>query len=401
MLDALVLGGGIAGLAAARRLRHAGRSVEVWESEAQPGGWARSEPWGDGTLDLGAQVLFRMPGSALDRLLRDTGLPVETVPPRRWVVSSGVPIEVPSHTGQWLRSPLLGPGAKLRVAWGLMKKPGPASAAHLEAAARHRFGRAFARDLLPALAAGLFAAPPARLDGALLPMLMGRAQGGSLVRPLGGMGRLPAALARELPVRTGLRALDLTQDADGLWTVSGGGVSRRTRRVILALPAPVAALMLEPHAHAAAEGLRRIRFLDLRFFHSRHRLPGTLAGGWGLLADPAREGGLLGFTLGPGPGGGAQLRTSLGGAYAVEAGLSRWPGVQARLQGWFPALAAAEDFRETRASLSLPLPEPGHATRVRAILDALPTGISWIGAGRYGGGIPGILGGVEAEPSLG
>ncbi|HEV3378287.1 MAG TPA: FAD-dependent oxidoreductase, partial [Thermoleophilaceae bacterium] len=73
--DVVIVGGGIAGLAAAWRLRH--RDFVLLEAGDRLGGRMRSDPCGDYWLNYGAH-LFPGPGSVVDRLARDCGL--ESVP---------------------------------------------------------------------------------------------------------------------------------------------------------------------------------------------------------------------------------------------------------------------------------------------------------------------------------
>ena len=73
--DVVIVGGGIAGLAAAWRLRH--RDVLLLEASDRLGGRMRSDPCGDYWLNYGAH-LFPAPGSLVDGMARDCGL--ETVP---------------------------------------------------------------------------------------------------------------------------------------------------------------------------------------------------------------------------------------------------------------------------------------------------------------------------------
>ena len=394
MLDALIIGGGVSGLAAARLMRARGLAVEVWEGKAEPGGWARSESWGDGILEPGAQVLFRAPGSALDRLLLELDLSVEPLLGKRWMTMGDRAHELPGRSTQWMSSPLLSPISRLRVGWGLMRTPPFKPGATLQAVARARFGRTFTQDLLPGLTAGLFAAPPELLAGTLLPVLVGRASG-TLVRPVGGMGSFVGALARNLPIQLNrpVRQLELLPEG-GVRCVGEEG-TLISRKVVLALPAPAAAELLEPFVPKAAEALRAIRFLDLRFRHSRHAACEQLSDGWGLLCDPGREAGLLGFTCLPGPGNTIQLRCGMGGAYPIGKALRAGDGLEQRLRTWFPTLGPALEERETIADKAMPLPEPGHGIRVEGVLKHLPGSISWVGAGRFPGGIPGILSGLE------
>src|SRR6185312_270047 len=73
--DVVIVGGGIAGLAAAWRLRH--RDVLLLEGSDRLGGRMRSDPCGDYWLNYGAH-LFPAPGSLVDRMATECGL--ETVP---------------------------------------------------------------------------------------------------------------------------------------------------------------------------------------------------------------------------------------------------------------------------------------------------------------------------------
>jgi oxygen-dependent protoporphyrinogen oxidase len=394
VLEALIIGGGVSGLAAARFLRARGLNVEVWEAAGSLGGWARTEPWGEGILEPGAQVLFRAPGSALDRLLNDLNLPVEPLLGKRWVTKGDAALLLPGRTAQWMTSPLLPLAARLRVAVGLWRKPSLLPGESMESAARARFGGTFADDLLPALAAGLFAAPPTLLAGTLLSVLMDRASG-TLVRPSGGMGVFVEALGRGLPLHLNQPLKALEGLAEGGFRCVGEGITTTARNVWLALPAATTAALVEPFAPGPAADLRSIRFLDLRFLHSRHRPCASLSGGWSLLCDPGKESGLLGFTCLPGPDGTLQLRCGMGGGYPIDSGLARPGTLENRLRTWFPDLPPALEKRETRADQSMPLPGPEHSHRVAGIQRGMPPGLAWIGAGRFPGGIPGILSGLE------
>ena len=73
--DVVIVGGGIAGLSAAWRLRH--RDVLLLEAADRLGGRMRSDPFGEYWLNYGAH-LFPAPGSLVDRMARECEL--ETVP---------------------------------------------------------------------------------------------------------------------------------------------------------------------------------------------------------------------------------------------------------------------------------------------------------------------------------
>jgi protoporphyrinogen/coproporphyrinogen III oxidase len=72
-VDVLVIGAGLAGLAAAQELTRAGLQALVLEREEEPGGRARSEEWEGCTIELGAS--FVTPAyRRLRRLIQDCGL---------------------------------------------------------------------------------------------------------------------------------------------------------------------------------------------------------------------------------------------------------------------------------------------------------------------------------------
>ncbi len=121
-LDAVIVGGGIAGLAAAWGLRD--RNVLLLEAGDRLGGRIRSEPRGDVWLNFGAHV-FAGPGSASDRLLAEAGVTASPVPGRlaavslngRTVASGGVetfPFRLPMSLGS--RVALVRAGIRLRLA---------------------------------------------------------------------------------------------------------------------------------------------------------------------------------------------------------------------------------------------------------------------------------------------
>lgn len=77
MHDAVVVGGGVAGLAAAWALRD--RDVVVLEAEPRVGGRLKSARRGPYWLNFGAHV-FAGAGTATDRLLRETGVEARDIP---------------------------------------------------------------------------------------------------------------------------------------------------------------------------------------------------------------------------------------------------------------------------------------------------------------------------------
>lgn len=76
-LDAVVIGGGVAGMSSAWMLRH--RNIVLLEEADRLGGRIRSEPRGDYWLNLGAH-LFPGPGSTVHRMVEDLGLETVEIP---------------------------------------------------------------------------------------------------------------------------------------------------------------------------------------------------------------------------------------------------------------------------------------------------------------------------------
>lgn len=122
MYDAVIVGGGLAGLSAAFRLRH--RNVLLLEQDTRLGGRIRSERRGDYWLNWGAHV-YNGPGSATGELMRSVGIESTPVPGNLAglamngaLLTSGrvetFPFRVPMTWSD--RAALLRAGAKVRAA---------------------------------------------------------------------------------------------------------------------------------------------------------------------------------------------------------------------------------------------------------------------------------------------
>nr|WP_275975740.1 FAD-dependent oxidoreductase [Geothrix terrae] len=415
------MGGGVSGLLAAWHLHQRGCEVEVWEASAAPGGWAQTLPWpgpaGEpGWLERGPQGLLVGRGSALDRLLRDLVLELRPSQPKgpRWLGKAGRRHPGPASLAGLLRAPGLSLGGKLRVLAEPFIPAGTRPEETLHAFFARRLGEGFARELLPALVAGVLAAPPERTGLEAAPRLKRlEAHGGLFLGglraglehtrvPMGGTGTLAQTLAERIGgVHPDRAARALEPLPGGRWGVHGEGLRVEAAAVVLALPAPAAASLLRPFAPGAAEELAAIPHLDLRVWHSRHPLVPGWERGLGLLVHPPEGRGLLGavsFAADDPRGvpGLLQLRTYVGGAYPVDPALAAWPGVFHELRRWLPELRAAVQVREEACPGAFPLLEPGHGARVARVLKRLPPGLHWLGAARFGPGIQNLAEGVEA-----
>lgn len=310
-----VIGGGISGLAAAHRLIELAPATRLtlFEASERLGGVLRSErsdgylleqsadnfitnvPWG---LDL-----CRRLGLA-DRLLptREDQRRVLVVHRRRLVpIPAGFHLLSPSQLAPLMRSPLLSWRGKARLLaeWFIpaRRTGGDESLASFT---RRRLGREAFERLVQPLVSGIYTADSERLSmAAALPRFldMERHNGGLLrgglktaaqraagqatkpstiedsagaryglfVAPRDGMSSLIEAIAERMPadavrLNTPVLQLKVEGDATGTWVVTTPGGVECFDAVVLALPAPFAAALLEPSDAELAGLLRRITY---------------------------------------------------------------------------------------------------------------------------------------------
>jgi oxygen-dependent protoporphyrinogen oxidase len=314
-LDVAVVGGGLAGLATAyflqQQARAAGRPVRlgVLEQEARPGGKVITDRVDGFVIDGGPDSFGPEPPDAL-ALSRDLGLDDQLIGSagaqnRIYVLAGGklhappaglVGI-VPTDRGALARSGLLGAMGKLRMAREVSLASQPATEDESIAAFVYR---RFGQEAVDKLARPLLASPflgepewlsmrllfPDYLDlerehGSLIHGMQARRQpapSGPDVAPgadhpaflsfRGGMHTLIEGLVAHLDPDSLQLGRTITQIsraayADAPYTLrtkEGRGYS--ARRVVLAVPAPVAANLLPDRAAALAAALRQIRYLS-------------------------------------------------------------------------------------------------------------------------------------------
>ncbi|HEY2441578.1 MAG TPA: protoporphyrinogen oxidase [Streptosporangiaceae bacterium] len=294
-----VVGGGIAGLAAAFFLRDAGVSVTVFEGSARLGGKLAVSPLAGIAADEGAEALLarRPEGTDLIRAvglgdrLRDPGTTAALI----WTRGEfrGLPgrqlMGVPSDFGELARSGVLSAAglARARLDAELPATPldGDVPVAAQVAA---RLGREVVDRLVDPLLGGVYAGRSEELSfTATLPGLAAAArQHRSLAEAAatllpstpsaapvfttldGGLGTLPPAVAAAsgARLRTGAMVRELSRAPHGWRLVIGPASAPELAdadAVVLAVPAGPAARLLSGVSAAAAAGLGEIRYASM------------------------------------------------------------------------------------------------------------------------------------------
>ena len=323
MLDAVVIGGGIAGLTTGFRLAQAGLDVRVLEADKAAGGHARSTSVGGFLLERGPHSF---PGSAhalwqliADLKMDDAVLAATPGSRNRYIVRDGRPQAIPLGPGSFVASRLLSPLGKIR----LLTEPLIRSNAQPEGSVWQffvrRFGWEAATYLLAPFVSGTYggdarqlgarAAFPrfyaleanhgSMLKGALRTALQARRrtrrEGGSPRRGTysfrDGIGQLAHVLSGRLAQRlqTGVAVQTLQQDNSLGWQVLTDDAEHRCRTVVLALPPDRAAAVLGSVAAASAELLRLIPLSPIAVVYWAAALRRHPAPGFGLLVPPSES----------------------------------------------------------------------------------------------------------------
>jgi len=254
--DVVVVGGGIAGLAAAWSLRDL--DVLVLEAAERVGGRIRSERRGRYWLNLGAHV-FAGPGSATDRLLRETGVEAADVPGTLTAVELGGRVVARGRVETYpFRLPLSAPDRLALARAGMRLRFGVARYGRVlrggeERVLAHLGDRSFADWLgrvAPAVDAVLrptlqrsSAEPEELAAGYAIGYfhLVWDRSGGLARNILGGPSTLAETIAEALGarVRLGARVAEVTARAGEIRVVDEAGREERARFAVVATPAHV------------------------------------------------------------------------------------------------------------------------------------------------------------------
>jgi len=295
-MRAVVIGGGISGLVAARRLALAGHDVTLYEKSSDLGGLISAAEIGGHSIDVGAEA-FAVARPATLNLIADLGLRELLIEPavaearirhdgRTFKIPHGV-LGVPSDLADPALLEAIGPQA---VAEAVARDAEPwqlESAGTVEELVKIRLGGAVLELLVAPVLAGVHASSPHLLEiDAVAPGLFGKAKElGSLVaaakalragaaRPgaavmglNGGMVTLVQALAASLAslgveVQTEAPVRRAT-GADFDWKIElESGAQTQTQLLVVATPPKIAATILT-EIPAISEPLSKIESVDV------------------------------------------------------------------------------------------------------------------------------------------
>lgn len=429
--EVIVVGGGISGLSAAWWLAQAGRSVEVWEQDARPGGKIDTRE-ADGYLTERAASVMLNFRPEVSHMLAATGLDADKIPcsrtldDQRYLVQDGRLVPFPLRLGAFVLSPLLSLRGKLRLlAEPLVPRTGHPDET-VSAFVRRRLGREMLEKLMEPFIAGPLASDPDQASAqAVLPRLValerryGSLAAGVFVHKVSRRRTAPiremfsfrkgmAALVETLTAAPGVRlrarctATQLESRKTG-WRVAGsspdGEHVAQARHLVLSVPAAAAATLVQPLDPGLARLLRGIEYAAVTVVHLafdrcavRHPLNGM-----GFLLPRAESAQLTGCqwisSLFPSraPRGKVLLTCYVGGARAPET--RDWDdgrcidAAMASLGSLLGIDAAPERAWIDRHERGLPLYHGAYPRRLRAMSERLG---HWPGlhlAANYWGGV--------------
>ncbi|MFE8013030.1 protoporphyrinogen oxidase [Streptomyces antibioticus] len=320
----VVVGAGIAGLAAAHRLLERGARVTVLEASGRVGGKLLPGEIAGVRVDLGAESMLARRPEAVG-LAREVGLGDRLTPPATATASLWTRGALrPMPKGHVMGVP--GTAAALS---GVLSDEGlarierdadlpPTETGEDVAVGEYvaaRLGREVVDRLVEPLLGGVYAGDAYRISmRSAVPQLFEAARGHTslteAVRSLqakaaasgqsgpvfmgveGGVGSLPLAVADSVRARGGeihtrMPVDELRREAAGGWRVRAGERLLHADAVVVAAPAPVAARLLAPESPAAAADLAAVEYASMALITLAYRRADTaLPAGSGFLVPP-------------------------------------------------------------------------------------------------------------------
>lgn len=453
-----IVGGGIAGLAAANRLRELARGgppveVALFEAGDHLGGNVGTEHAGGFTMERGADCFITEKPWAMalcDRIgIRDQMIGTCEGDRRTLVLHAGKlhPLPegflmlAPTDMRALARSPLFSPLGKLRMALDLVLPRGPGGDETLGSFVRRRLGREALERAADPLVGGIYTADPDRLSvAATMPrflelerqhrsLILGLraratapvergaagARYGLFASHVRGMGAIVDAVAARVGDAVRLRAPveELARDG-GVWRFRAGGEAITADAMIVAAPAGPAAALLGDVDPALAQALAGIEYASSATVTLGFDAPEVEKAltGFGFVVPEVERSALVACTFasrkfpGRAPPGYSLMRAFVGGARHPErADLdddALTAMVRAELGKILGITAAPVIVRVRRYRRAMPQYGVGHLERVSTIearAAALP-GLALAGAAYRGVGLPDCIRSGETAAEL-
>ncbi len=288
----IVIGGGLAGLTLAHRLKQNGVEVQVLESSKTVGGKIGARKVGGEPFDIGANTVLES-NNAIQTLIADLGLQSESLfaSPQanaRWIMKRGKLVALPTSPPAFLTTPLFSLGAKLR----LLREPFIPKATREETIAEfaeRRFGKEILDYAINPFLIGTYAARPEDVSaqsafkvmseleskyGSVIKGALARAKeskqnpksySGKMFSFAGGFYTVIQKLSASLgaSVERGAEVQDVQRE-NGMWRVfyvqQNEMKSRTATHLVFATPADVTASLIQPIDKAVADALAKIPY---------------------------------------------------------------------------------------------------------------------------------------------
>lgn len=437
---ALVVGGGVAGLEAARQLASAGRRVLVLEAGDRVGGAVRSESLAGVVVDVGAEAYGVARPETRD-LIDELGLADQIVAPRRsdarLLLDDGLHamphamLGIPTDLDSTEVLAILGADEARRAR---ERDAAPVAAVDqgisLGALVRARMGEGVAERILTPVVAGVHAADPDLVEAeAVIPgLLASLEEAGSLAAAAGRLRSAPgipgsavaglrggmttlvraleqAARARGARIRTDAPVRGVRREG-AIWRVEGAWGAVEADELVLAIDAPGAAALLAA-SPGVASALARVMVGDVvvcAAVIASSELDDDPVGS-GLLVAPGHPA-VRAKALTHATAKWDWIRESYGpGRHLVRLSYGRDGRIDERLAD-LPGIARADvaavfgipepvllDLRVARWDRSLVLPRPGHREALAELQGALShePALAVVGAGLGGNGLAGTI----------
>ncbi len=164
---AVVIGGGISGLACAYRLQQAGIPARVLEAGARPGGLIATKEKDGFQFELGPQSFLST--EPLLQLIESLGLNDQLLHADRraprYILSGGKLVRAPLAPQSLLTTPLLGPTTKWKIFTEMTRHTAPPEGDESVAAfVRRKFGAELLEKLVAPFVSGVYAGDPEQLS---------------------------------------------------------------------------------------------------------------------------------------------------------------------------------------------------------------------------------------------